>query len=274
MAKEPKLRMMPWFPSDFIASTRHMLGPERLAFRELLDFQWINGGLPNDPKRLAQTLGISESEFLEVWPAFKEHFPKDPGNAKVLLNKRLERERLTSIELRIKASAKAKQAANARWQNASSNASGTMPGAILEQSPLSDSSSGIPIRSGSGERVSEGAPEEKRPMEPDEVPPPTRNVQASNGHTAHLVQMDSQRPAPCPRSSSTSMTNPTGKRKANESKTQARKTAYILRMIAAVPLSDAEVARFVRTRYEEVTAEDIHRVRLEHEQGNLGAAVR
>jgi uncharacterized protein YdaU (DUF1376 family) len=252
MAKEPKLRMMPWFPGDFIASTRHMLGPERLAFRELLDFQWINGGLPNDPKRLAQTLGISESEFLELWPAFKEHFPKDPGNAKVLLNKRLERERLTSLELRAKASAKAKQAAKARWQNASSNAStnlsGTMPGAMLEQSPLSDSSSGIPIRIGSGERVSEG---EKQPMEPDEVPPPTRNVQASNGHNAHLP----------------------GKRKAKESKTQAKKTAYILRMIAAAPLSDADVARFVRLRYEEVTADDIHRVRLEHEQGNLGATV-
>jgi uncharacterized protein YdaU (DUF1376 family) len=174
MAKEAKLRMMPWHPRDFIASTRHMLGPERLAFRELLDCQWINGALPSDPKRLAQTLGVSESEFLEVWPALEEHFPKDPNNPKGLLNQRLERERLMSIELRAKASAKAKQAANARWENAPSNASSNAP-SNAPRMPSSSSSSAIPIRSESGKRFSEGAPKKK----PDAVPPPIGKVQAT-----------------------------------------------------------------------------------------------
>ena len=136
MAKELKLAMMPWWPADFSASTRHMARLERLAFRELLDYQWINGGLPADVKRLALTLGISETEFREVWPALREHFVTDPNNPKAIINKRLERERLTSIELRTKASAKAKQAADARWNNASGNAPSIMPEALLEQSPL------------------------------------------------------------------------------------------------------------------------------------------
>lgn len=176
MAKEAKLWMMAWYPRDFIASTRHMLGPERLAFRELLDNQWINGALPSEPKRLAQTLGISESEFLEVWPALQEHFPADPNNPKGLLNKRLERERLISIELRTKASAKAKQAAKARWENAPSSGLSIAP-SNASGMPSSSSSSGIPIRSQSGERVSE---DDAAPEKPDEVPPPIRNVQATD----------------------------------------------------------------------------------------------
>jgi uncharacterized protein YdaU (DUF1376 family) len=234
MAKVLKLRMMPWYPGDFSDSTQHMFRLERLAFRELLDYQWINGRLPSDPKRLAQTLGITESEFLEVWPAIKDHFPNEPNNPSGLLNQRLERERLTSIELRTRASAKAKQAADARWpSNASRNASGNAPGM---PSSSSSSSSGIPIRSESGERVSEGEPEEKRPME-SEVPA-------------------------------------AGKRKPNVSKAQAKKTEYLLRIIAgSQSLADDDVARFVRGRYEDVTAEDIHRLRLEHEQGHLGATV-
>jgi uncharacterized protein YdaU (DUF1376 family) len=234
--------MMPWHPRDFSASTQHMLGPERLAFRELLDYQWINGALPSDPKRLAHTLRISESEFLELWPTLKEQFPKDPNNAKGLQNQRLERERLTSIELRTKASAKAKHAADARWPgNASGNASGN---ATSMPSSSSSSSSDIPIRSESGERVSESAPQEKA----DGVPPPTRNVQASN--------------------------RPAGKRKVKESKGQAKKTKYLLQIIAvSESLGDADVARFVQGRYEDVTAEDIHRLRLEHEQRNLRVTV-
>jgi len=129
-----------------------------------------------------------------------------------------------------------------------------VPKPRLIEGPPAQAQSLSTSESGSGERVSEGAPKEKPPMEPDEVPLHTSSAQASNGYTAHP---------------------PLKPLKAKVSKAQAKKTAYILQMLAAIPqsLSDADAARFAQRRYEDVTAEDIHRVRLEHEQGNLGATV-
>jgi uncharacterized protein YdaU (DUF1376 family) len=140
MTKESKLAMMPWWPADFIASSRCMSLAERGAFRDLLDAQWINGGLPNDPVLLARTLGVAEGEFRALWPAFREHFVKDPNNPKRLINERLERERAHSIEMRTNASAKAKHAADTRWTNAPRNAPSIMPEALLEHCPPAQAS--------------------------------------------------------------------------------------------------------------------------------------
>lgn len=92
------LAMMPWFPRDFIASTRHLALAERGAYRELLDAQWEMGCIPDDPVRLARLLGITADEFAAIWPAIREKFvPVDGG----LVNKRLEEHRDKALAQRI-----------------------------------------------------------------------------------------------------------------------------------------------------------------------------
>jgi uncharacterized protein YdaU (DUF1376 family) len=93
------LPMMPWFPRDFIASTRAMRPAERGAYRELLDFQWELGVLPTDEQRLARLIGYTKEEFDDVWPAIKYKFVPSNGG---LVNERLEEHRKKALEQREK----------------------------------------------------------------------------------------------------------------------------------------------------------------------------
>lgn len=93
------LAMMPWFPRDFIAATRAMRIAERCAYRELLDFQWELGVLPNDPARLARLIGFTDTEFADAWPGIKHKFVEAAGG---LVNKRLEEHRVRALEQREK----------------------------------------------------------------------------------------------------------------------------------------------------------------------------
>lgn len=91
------LAMMPWFPRDFIAATRHLALAERGAYRELLDYQWEMGRLPKDPARLARLLGVTAEEFCPIWESIGDKF-EDVGAG--LANKRLEEHRKKSVEQR------------------------------------------------------------------------------------------------------------------------------------------------------------------------------
>lgn len=93
------LAMMPWFPRDFIAATRHLALAERGAYRELLDYQWEMGTLPKDHVRLARLLAITLDEFEEIWPSISDKF-EDSGNG--VANKRLEEHRKKATEQRDK----------------------------------------------------------------------------------------------------------------------------------------------------------------------------
>jgi uncharacterized protein YdaU (DUF1376 family) len=117
MAKEPTLSMLPWFPRDYLAATRGMTLAERGAYTDLLWFAWDMGALPNDPKRLARMLGVSADEFAEVWPAIKPKFALTETGG--IENKRLERERRYSVEMRKKALERAKSGGKAtkeKWE--------------------------------------------------------------------------------------------------------------------------------------------------------------
>jgi uncharacterized protein YdaU (DUF1376 family) len=120
MAKEPKLPMMPWWPGDYIADTRSMSLAERGAYCDMLFFQWLTGGLPNDVPRQARMLGVSVDEFRAVLPAIRSHFHMDPATG-LMVNDRLERERMTSIEMRTKAHVRAKAGGNATRQKWETN---------------------------------------------------------------------------------------------------------------------------------------------------------
>lgn len=99
MMSGKSLAMMPWFPRDFIAATRHLALAERGAYRELLDYQWEMGVLPKDEKRLARLLAITPDEFAEIWPSIRDKF-EDTENG--ISNKRLEEHRKKAVEQRDK----------------------------------------------------------------------------------------------------------------------------------------------------------------------------
>ena len=93
---DTKLLMMPWFPESFIAATRGWNFIERSVYRELLDAQWIQGGLPNDEKELMRLAGCSRKEWAASWPRVRQKFDLVDGELK---NARLEEHRAKAISL-------------------------------------------------------------------------------------------------------------------------------------------------------------------------------
>jgi uncharacterized protein YdaU (DUF1376 family) len=84
------LAMLPFFPRDYLAATRHLTLEERGAYTDLLWLQWESGPLPKSPERLARMIGCSPAEFTPIWAAIKPKFVEiEPG----LINRRLEQHR-------------------------------------------------------------------------------------------------------------------------------------------------------------------------------------
>jgi uncharacterized protein YdaU (DUF1376 family) len=107
-AVRKSLPMLPWFPASFLSSTRGWSVTARGIYRELLDCQWEQGGLPSDPKELQALIGATRPEWKE-WPRVESKFPVCADGRR--RNPRLERHRLNSIER----SHKAHAAAQKRW---------------------------------------------------------------------------------------------------------------------------------------------------------------
>lgn len=87
------LPMMPWFPKEFRAATSTWTFAERNAYRELLDIQWEEGAIPDEPERLARAIGMSLPDFRKIWPKVRRKFEKVDGELK---NERLEEHRVTA----------------------------------------------------------------------------------------------------------------------------------------------------------------------------------
>lgn len=94
------LAMMPWFPRDFMAATRHFHLYERAVYRELLDHQWELGVLPDDEERLCRIVGLSRKEFAPLWAVVKDKFTAAEGGG--LINVRLEEHRAKALAIREK----------------------------------------------------------------------------------------------------------------------------------------------------------------------------
>ena len=90
-----ELPMLPWWPKEFAVATATWSFAERAAYRALLDVQWEIGVLPNQPWRLAQSIGMPLADFEGVWPVVSRKFDEVEGG---LLNKRLEEHRLDSLK--------------------------------------------------------------------------------------------------------------------------------------------------------------------------------
>jgi uncharacterized protein YdaU (DUF1376 family) len=123
--------MLPWYPADYLAGTRHLTLAERGAYTDLLFVSWNSGDpLPKDPARLARLVGVTPREFSKVWPAIADKFIDGPEG---YTNERLELERANAVELRRTAAEKGKLGAAKRWHRQDSSAmpqpsSGHSPG--------------------------------------------------------------------------------------------------------------------------------------------------
>jgi len=96
-ASPPNLFMMPWFPRDFLAATRGWPLIARAIYRELLDAQWDQGGLPTDPAELRALVGATPAEWRAGWPRVKSKFVEGPDG--LLRNLRLEEHRRKAIQI-------------------------------------------------------------------------------------------------------------------------------------------------------------------------------
>lgn len=90
------LAMMPWFPPDFLSSTRGWSVTAKGVYRELLDAQWELGDLPEGSEELRVLIGATKAEWKAGWPKCEAKFPLIDGRRR---NPRLEEHRSKSTRL-------------------------------------------------------------------------------------------------------------------------------------------------------------------------------
>ncbi len=89
--------MLPWYPGDFMRSTRGWSLTARGVYRELLDAQWDLGSLPPDVDELCVMIGATQEEWIKGWPKCEPKFPVfEDGQRR---NPRLEEHRSKSANL-------------------------------------------------------------------------------------------------------------------------------------------------------------------------------
>lgn len=91
------LAMMPWFPGDFMRSTRGWSVTAKGVYRELLDAQWDMGNLPGDIEELCALIGATAGEWSKGWGKCESKFPLCGDG--VRRNERLESHRAKSADL-------------------------------------------------------------------------------------------------------------------------------------------------------------------------------
>lgn len=92
------LAMMPWFPRDFLSSTRGWTLLQKACYRELLDAQWDLGTLPADPDELRQLCGATPKQWFEAWEKVSTKFAAVDGGG--VRNERLEMHRQKYVDIR------------------------------------------------------------------------------------------------------------------------------------------------------------------------------
>lgn len=104
------LAMMPWFPGDFLKSTRGWSVTATGVYRALLDAQWDMGSLPEDPAALCNLIHATPKEWVDGWGKCECKFPVMDGRR---LNDKLEQHRTKAIRLSDKRRAIGKQGGQA-----------------------------------------------------------------------------------------------------------------------------------------------------------------
>jgi uncharacterized protein YdaU (DUF1376 family) len=94
-----------WYVTDYRASRRvqRLTWQERGIYRELLDECWVEGAIPDDPKRLAEIAGVSQGVMAEAWQNLRPMFVEVDGlDGMYLTSRRLEIERSEDDKQRTK----------------------------------------------------------------------------------------------------------------------------------------------------------------------------
>lgn len=96
-----KLFYINWYPKEFAYSTKTFLPEEKGIYRELLDYQCINGIIPHDPQELALICGYDQARFDTFWIKVSRKFDAVFLNKKIIgfFNKkmRLEIEKVQNV---------------------------------------------------------------------------------------------------------------------------------------------------------------------------------
>jgi uncharacterized protein YdaU (DUF1376 family) len=171
------LAMMPWFPKDWVAATRLLSLAERGAYADLLFFQWEMVRLPAKHEALLRLLGVSASEFAEVWPGIECKFVVEGA---FMYNERLEAHRSKSKQLKNQKSLaghaggiKSGEARRSKREANGKHAASVLLDDSLEAKSKSPSPSPSPSPSKSKEEEGEGR---------KAAPPLVGNGHEKNGH--------------------------------------------------------------------------------------------
>lgn len=81
-----------WYVNDWKGSraVQAMTWGQRGMYRELLDYQWETGAVPDTPQRCARVLGGTTREWTRAWPILRPNFIEAAEVAGGLLNAKLE----------------------------------------------------------------------------------------------------------------------------------------------------------------------------------------
>jgi uncharacterized protein YdaU (DUF1376 family) len=128
---------MPLYIGDYLADTQHLSAEQSGAYLHLLMHSWKVGPLPADLEALRRIARVEKDAWSIAWTALVSFFkPSDDGG---LIQPRLEVERAAWGAKKAESVAKARDAANKRWQQArETDASGNPPSnaqAMLERCP-------------------------------------------------------------------------------------------------------------------------------------------
>jgi uncharacterized protein YdaU (DUF1376 family) len=140
---------MPLYIGDYLADTSRLTTEQHGAYLLLLMDYWRSGKLPDDDTVLAQICKMKPDAWSIAKAILKQYFIIENG---FWVHKRVESEIAEAIENKQKNHKRAVEAANARWKNATSNATSNA-NAMLKQCPSpSPSPSPSPIPSTSKEK--------------------------------------------------------------------------------------------------------------------------
>lgn len=135
---ENKLPAFLFYANDFMGSTYDMELNSIGAYIKLLCYQWVNGYIPNDEKKIQKIISANTNEFKEIWKELKQKFILQEN---YLINKRLENIRKEALEFKERSSERGKKGADGRWHKQCTSNAQAMPNTMLKNGLSSPSSS-------------------------------------------------------------------------------------------------------------------------------------
>lgn len=121
MARKEESPAFQWYPKDYLSSSivaRMSLAQEG-AYRRLLDYQWMDGSVPEAIEGLAALCRVTVNEMRRLWPIMSECFQAHPALPGRLINDRLEKERAAQKARKVERQQSGKKGASTRWGDSS-----------------------------------------------------------------------------------------------------------------------------------------------------------